>query len=373
MPLQPGTMLENRYRVEALLGQGGMGAVYKAWDQRLRMAVALKENSLATIEARAQFEREALVLARLHHSNLPAVTDHFITADGAQYLVMTFIEGVNLAELLAARGRQAPADVTSWLGQVCDALTYLHSQTPPIIHRDIKPQNIKITPEGRAFLVDFGLSKVGSAYQSTASGALGVTAGYAPLEQYGSGHTDQRTDVYALTATLYAMLTGEAPPESVKRAVGTEALTPPRALNPTLSPALDRALLHGLETQPTNRPQSVAALRQELEAGLAAAKPATPAPPAPATQVIARPSPPPRPAPARRERSVPVWALIGMGALAVTLLLLGIGAVGERGKPTGATVVAAKPTATPEDTATPTPLPAAGATRVRESDGAVMV
>ncbi len=271
MPLQPGMTLENRYRVEALLGQGGMGAVYRAFDQRLRTAVALKENSMATPEAREQFEREAMVLARLHHSNLPTVIDHFITTDGAQYLVMTFIEGVNLAELLAARGRQAPTEVLSWLGQVCDALTYLHSQNPPIIHRDIKPQNIKITPEGRAFLVDFGLSKVGASYQSTASGALGVTAGYAPLEQYGSGHTDQRTDVYALTATLYAMLTGEPPPESVKRAVGTAMLTPPRALNPTLSPALDRALLHGLETQPTNRPQSVAALRQELETGLSAA------------------------------------------------------------------------------------------------------
>ncbi|MFZ2615362.1 MAG: serine/threonine-protein kinase, partial [Anaerolineae bacterium] len=281
MPLQPGMILENRYRVEALLGQGGMGAVYKAFDQRLRMAVALKENSLVTPDARVQFEREALTLARLHHSNLPTVTDHFITADGAQYLVMTFIEGINLAELLAARGRQAPAEVLSWLGQVCDALTYLHSQNPPIIHRDIKPQNIKITPQGHAFLVDFGLSKVGSTYQSTASGALGVTAGYAPLEQYGSAHTDQRTDVYALTATLYAMLTGEPPPESVKRAVGTATLTPPRALNPTLSPALDRALLHGLETQPTNRPQSVAALRQELEAGLGAAKAARPTPPAP--------------------------------------------------------------------------------------------
>ena len=299
MPLQPGMILENRYRVEALLGQGGMGAVYKAFDQRLRMAVALKENSLVTPDARVQFEREALTLARLHHSNLPTVTDHFITSDGAQYLVMTFIEGINLAELLAARGRQAPAEVLSWLGQVCDALTYLHSQNPPIIHRDIKPQNIKITPEGHAFLVDFGLSKVGSTYQSTASGALGVTAGYAPLEQYGSAHTDQRTDVYALTATLYAMLTGEPPPESVKRAVGTATLTPPRALNPTLSPALDRALLHGLETQPTNRPATVAALRQELEAGLAAAKAARPAPPAPVappTQVIGRPSPPPRPA-----------------------------------------------------------------------------
>jgi formylglycine-generating enzyme required for sulfatase activity len=388
--------LENRYRVESLLGQGGMGAVYRAWDDRLEQWVALKENSLVAPEARDQFKREARVLAHLHHSNLPKVIDHFITADGAQYLVMTFIEGINLAELLAARGRQSPADVTSWLGQVCDALTYLHSQTPPIIHRDIKPQNIKITPEGHAFLVDFGLSKVGSTYQSTASGALGVTAGYAPLEQYGSAHTDQRTDVYALTATLYAMLTGEAPPESVKRAVRTVSLTPPRALNPTLSPALDRALLHGLEMQPTDRPASIAALRQELEAGLGAAKSGRSAvtPPTPA---IPRPSSAPRPAPspARQGRSLPGWTLIGLGAAVVVLLILGVAAVDWGGPTITPTVVAGKPTTTPTiratvnpkptvtvtptalpkdpDTPTPTELPAAGATRVRETDGAVMV
>jgi formylglycine-generating enzyme required for sulfatase activity/serine/threonine protein kinase len=395
MPLQPGTILENRYRVEALLGQGGMGAVYKAFDQRLRMAVALKENSLATLDARAQFEREALTLARLHHSNLPAVTDHFITADGAQYLVMTFIEGANLAELLAARGRQAPADVTSWLGQVCDALTYLHSQNPPIIHRDIKPQNIKITPEGHAFLVDFGLSKVGSTYQSTASGALGVTAGYAPLEQYGSAHTDQRTDVYALTATLYAMLTGEAPPESIKRAVRTVSLTPPRALNHALSPALDRALLHGLEMQPTDRPATVAALRQELEAGLGAAKPASQPPVVPPTQAIPRPSPAPRPAssPARQGRGLPGWTLIGLGAAVVVLLILGVAAVDRGGPTVTPTVVAGKPTKTPttggtvnpkatvipltatplppKDTDTPTRTPTVPPTSTGTPDGAM--
>ena len=107
-PLPPGTMLENRYRLESLLGKGGMGAVYRAWDTRLEQWVALKENTLATADARIQFEREAKVLARLHHTHLPKVSDHFITADGAQYLVMTFIAGANLAELLASRGRQAP-------------------------------------------------------------------------------------------------------------------------------------------------------------------------------------------------------------------------------------------------------------------------
>lgn len=391
--------LENRYRVENLLGQGGMGAVYRAWDERLRMVVALKENALVTPDARAQFEREALVLARLHHSNLPKVTDHFVTADGLQYLVMTFIEGLNLAELLAAHGRQSPAQVTAWLGQVCDALTYLHSQNPPIIHRDIKPQNIKITPDGHVFLVDFGLSKVGSTYQSTASGALGVTPGFSPLEQYGSAHTDPRSDVYALTATLYAMLTGETPPESVNRAVGTAALILPHTINPDLGPALERALLHGLEMQPTNRPATVAVLRQELEVGLGSPIPSPPVPrPWPASDMrqVSRPSP--MPALVQRENRLSGWVLVGVGALVVVLLAVGIAALRSGRQPTtgpgavGDTITAISsatrapatdiPIATaaapipPTDTptvSTATRVPSVEETRVRNSDGAVMV
>lgn len=254
MPLTPGSLLENRYRVDALLVQGGMGVVYRAWDARLKQWVALKENALAAPEARAQFEREAKILARLHHSNLPKASNHFVTHDGRQYLVMSCVDGMNMAELLATRGRQPPADVMAWLGQVCDALTYLHSQNPPIIHRDVKPQNIKITPDGQIFLVDFGLSKVGATYQSTASGAHGVTPGFSPWEQYDQGNTDQRSDVCALSATLYAMLTGQTPPDSVQRGLAGTALRSPRELNPALSPALEQAVLHGLETQPSTPP-----------------------------------------------------------------------------------------------------------------------
>lgn len=407
MPLQAGVVLEGRYRVEGLLGHGGMGAVYRAWDERLRMAVALKENALAGPDARAQFEREALVLARLHHSNLPKVIDHFVTAEGSQYLVMTFVEGLDLAQLLATRGRQSPAEVSGWLDQVCDALTYLHSQNPPIIHRDIKPQNIKITPDGHVFLVDFGLSKVGSTYQSTASGALGVTPGFSPLEQYGSAHTDPRSDVYSLAATLYAMLTGETPPESVSRAVGTVALKPPRTFDPNFSPALERALLHGLEMQPTGRPATVAALRQEIEAGLGPPGVVTPFPgpqPAAATQAVPQPVPRPVPASPPRQRGLSGWVLVGVGALAVVVLVMGLAALGGGGSSTegtgtaGATDVPATrtrvvatgtpipPTNTPvvatstSGPATNTPtavlitsIPAAVETRVRERDGAVMV
>ena len=379
-PLAPGTILENRYRLESLLGKGGMGAVYRAWDTRLEQWVALKENTLTTPESRSQFEREAKVLARLHHTHLPKVSDHFITAEGAQYLVMTFIPGANLAELLAARGRQAPAAVDAWFGQVCDALSYLHSQQPPVLHRDIKPQNIKVTPEGQAFLVDFGLSKVGGGGQSTIAGAQGVTPGFSPWEQYGgAAHTDYRSDIYALAATLYAMLTGETPPDSVRRMAG-EALKPPRVLNAGLSTALEKALLHGLETLPQNRPASVEEFRQEVQAALGqgpavtpspvtlAAAPSQPAAPDTPPTVAAPPEPPPRPsapaAPLPRKRTpVPGWTLMAIGAAAIVLLAVGLISLGNRKQnPLAAPTVTPAPIATATLRAAPasdTPAPAA--------------
>jgi serine/threonine-protein kinase len=369
-------MLENRYRLESLLGKGGMGAVYRAWDTRLEQWVALKENTLATPEARIQFEREAKVLARLHHTNLPKVSDHFITADGAQYLVMTFIEGANLAELLAARGRQAPIQVSAWFTQVCDALSYLHTQNPPVLHRDIKPQNIKVTPEGQAFLVDFGLSKVGGGGQSTIAGAQGVTPGFSPWEQYGGqAHTDYRSDIYALAATLYAMLTGETPPDSVRRMAG-EVLKPPRVLNAGLNAALEKALLHGLETLPQNRPASVDEFRQDVEAalrqGAAAPSPVTVAAPptqaplqeTPPTEVSApgpvaqasRSSPVAAPVATRRGSPAPAWALIAIGAVAIVLLVVGVVSLGGRAGQNQVGVTTDTPLAFATSTLRPAPL-----------------
>lgn len=331
MSLRLGSTLENRYRLDRLLGQGGMGAVYRAWDQRLEQWVALKENMMTSAEAQAQFEREAKVLARLRHPNLPRVIDHFVTKDGVQYLVMDYVDGPNLAELLKAQGRLAPEDIRQWLGQVCDALAYLHGQNPPVIHRDIKPQNTKITSDGRVILVDFGLSKVGAGQERTATGALGVTPGFSPPEQYGAGHTDQRSDIYALAATLYALLTGETPPDSVQRAIQNAVLTPPRRLNPALNPALESALLHGLATQPARRPASVRDFQGEVQQALRSAA-GNLAPPTRAADVASTGSPPgarpvstPRPmppAPAERRRRLPAWAWFSLGVILVLLLLL---------------------------------------------------
>jgi serine/threonine protein kinase len=151
MPLQVGETIHGRYRIMAPISQGGFGAVYRAWDENLDQTVALKENLHVSPEAQRQFRREATLLANLRHPNLPRVIDHFILPDRGQYLIMDFIEGRSLAELLWANGRPfTEAEVLPWIRQVCSALAYLHGRHPPIIHRDVKPQNIIITPESQA-------------------------------------------------------------------------------------------------------------------------------------------------------------------------------------------------------------------------------
>jgi len=254
MSLATGTILQNRYRIVKLIGQGGFGAVYRGWDLSLEQLVAVKENLGKTAEARRQFEHEAKLLARLRHPNLPRVGDHFVLPGQGQYLVMDFVEGQSLAALLAARGGPlAEAEALPWMRQVCDALTYLHGRTPPIIHRDIKPENIIITAEGRAMLVDFGISKVYDPSKGTTIGAKAVTPGYSPPEQYGRGRTDGRSDVYSLGATLYTLLTGHVPPEAPDLSSGADVLTPPRAVNPAVSEATSAAIVAAMALSMSQR------------------------------------------------------------------------------------------------------------------------
>ena len=200
MPLQTGQVLEQRYRIEALLGQGGMGAVYRAIDLKFNTPVALKENLTVTPDSQRQFTREAGLLHQLRHPNLPRVTDHFTIAGQGQYLVMDYVEGEDLKGLLRRQGPLPEPRALNWICQVLDALEYLHSRQ--VIHRDVKPANVKITPQGQVFLVDFGLAKVYDPGQETTIGARGATPGYAPPEQYGQGRTDARSDVYSAGATL---------------------------------------------------------------------------------------------------------------------------------------------------------------------------
>jgi serine/threonine protein kinase len=265
MPINPGQVIRDRYRVVKLLAQGGMGAVYRAWDINLQKAVALKENLESAQASAKQFELEANLLANLSHPNLPRVTDYFFLPGQGQYLVMDFIEGEDLESKLDQQGRLSQPQALDWIIQVCSALEYLHGQQPPVIHRDIKPANIKVRPDGVAVLVDFGIAKRYSPGLGTTVGAKAVTPGYSPPEQY-VGMTDVRTDVYALGATLYALLTGEAPPESAALAVNSLSLTPPRRLNPAISPGVEAAVLNAMQIHAERRFQSVRDLRLALTA-----------------------------------------------------------------------------------------------------------
>src|SRR5512136_664295 len=167
MPLIIGQVLNNRYRIVKLLGQGGFGAVYRAWDVNLNRPCAVKENLEISPEAQRQFTREATVLANLSHPNLPRVTDHFSLPGQGQYLVMDFVDGEDLASMLQRQGSIPVDQALGWATQVADALAYLHQRQPPVVHRDIKPANIRLTPDGRAMLVDFGLVKIYNAQMRT--------------------------------------------------------------------------------------------------------------------------------------------------------------------------------------------------------------
>ncbi|RPJ51786.1 MAG: serine/threonine protein kinase, partial [Chloroflexi bacterium] len=170
MALEKGILLRNRYRIEDTIAAGGMGAVYKALDETLRIQVAVKENFFSTEEYSRQFRREATILASLRHPNLPRVTDHFVIQGQGQYLVMDFIAGTDLREIIARDGALSEAEIIRIGAAICEALAYLHGRSLAIVHRDIKPGNLKITPTGAVVLVDFGLAKIAQG-ETTTTGA----------------------------------------------------------------------------------------------------------------------------------------------------------------------------------------------------------
>lgn len=262
MKLDIGDILENRYRIDLFLKEGGMGAVYKAWDLTLKINVAIKENFLsAPRESQYQFQTEAHILAQLKHAYLPKVTDHFVISGQGQYLVMEYIEGQSLYEIITTKGPQTLSEMRTWFDQVCQALSYLHHQDIPIIHRDIKPQNIVITSQGDAILVDFGIAKI-DPNSSTHMGAKGITPGYSPIEQYTPEKTDAYSDVYALGATVYTVLSGEVPPSATERYSSQMSLKSLRASNPNISASIEKVIFKALEKDKRDRYQSVDAFHQ---------------------------------------------------------------------------------------------------------------
>ncbi len=268
MTLERGTLLHKRYRIVEILGQGGMGSVYRAVDENLGVDVALKENLFTTDEYSRQFRLEAVILANLRHPNLPRVSDHFVVGEQGQYLVMDYIEGEDLRQRMERIGSISEDEAISIGAAMCDALAYLHSRRPPILHRDLKPGNVKITPDGHIFLVDFGLAKVVQGAQATTTGARAMTPGYSPPEQYGTARTDPRTDVYSLGATLYAALSGIIPEDGLARAMDNAQLTPLRKRSPKISKRLAAAIEKAMSIDPAERFQSA----EEFQRALLASK-----------------------------------------------------------------------------------------------------
>ncbi len=264
MSLGQGNLLNNRYRIVDILGRGGMGAVYRAVDESLGVDVAVKENLFTTDDYARQFRMEAQILAGMRHPNLPRVTDHFVLDGQGQYLVMDYIEGDDLRQRIEKQGTLNEVEAIRIGAAVCDALTYLHTRKPPILHRDIKLGNVKLTPDGNVILVDFGLAKMAWEHEETMTGARAMTPGYSPPEQYGSARTDARSDIYSLGATLYAAITGVVPEDSLMRAVDGVVLTPLRKHKPVITPRLAGVIEKAMEPSPTNRYQSADEFKSAL-------------------------------------------------------------------------------------------------------------
>lgn len=241
-----------------------MAAVYKAIDENLGVEVAVKENLFTTEEYARQFRLEATILASLRQPNLPRVSDHFVIEPQGQYLVMDFIEGEDLRQRLDRLGPLPEQEVIIIGVAICDAIAYMHSRQPMILHRDIKPGNVRITPAGHIYLVDFGLAKVVEGREATHTGARAMTPGYSPPEQYGTARTDGRSDIYSLGATLYCALTDSLPEDGLERAMNHVELTPIRKRNSKVSENVAQIIEKCLSVRPEDRYQTAEDLRYAL-------------------------------------------------------------------------------------------------------------
>ncbi|MGC9348591.1 MAG: protein kinase domain-containing protein [Anaerolineae bacterium] len=362
--LNTGDMLQDRYRIVTPLGEGGMGAVYRAWDTRLSIPVALKEmfaqpdlDSTTLFDLRSQFQQEAVVLARLSHPHLVGVTDFFQEGRNV-YLVMKFVEGDSLADYIRQHGAVSEEQAVLWMGQLLDALGYCHSQG--VIHRDIKPQNIIIRPDGSAVLVDFGLVKLWDPHDPrtrTAVRGMG-TPQYAPPEQYdlASGHTEPRSDLYSLGATMYHALTGQAPASATMRIAAPEEFVPLRSLASRVSSRTSAVIERAMELARSRRWETASEMANAL--GVEIRNWASPPPAVEQAGPVAGHGGTVRMSETERRqvrRRVPIWLLgvLGLfllgggGAAAIAFELVDLPGFDR------SAILSRDPTSTPEPTATP--------------------
>lgn len=271
--LEAGKLLQKRYRIEKQIGQGGMGAVYVAKDERFKSTVAIKEMLFSEETYKKAFEREARLLNSLRHPALPNVSDYFSEGDG-QFLVMEYIPGEDLYEKLEKTGKPFPLEkVLIWAGQLLDALDYLHNQTIPVIHRDIKPQNLKLTSNNQIILLDFGLAKgnpTDVSHHTASKSIFGYSPGYASLEQIQGTGTDPRSDLYSLAATLYHLLTGTPPTDALTRAMNVlserdDPLKAAHLVSDEIPPGVSEVLRRAMSLNANQRPASVKEMRELLD------------------------------------------------------------------------------------------------------------
>lgn len=270
--IETGKTLQNRYRIDKQIGQGGMGAVYVATDERFNSMVAIKETLCMDDNFRKAIEREARLLNSLKHIALPRVSDHFEEND-SQFLVMEFIPGEDLFCILETQGKPFEIDqVLKWADQLLDALDFLHNQEMPVVHRDIKPQNLKVTPHGQVVLLDFGLAKgnpTDAGHHTAAKSIFGYSRNYASLEQIQGTGTDPRSDIYSLAATLYHLLTGSVPEDALTRAMAVlsqkpDPLIAANALRSEIPAGVAGLLRKALDLNASERPHTAREMRQML-------------------------------------------------------------------------------------------------------------
>jgi serine/threonine protein kinase len=365
-----GRVLADRYAVGELLGRGGMAEVYLATDRVLDRPVAFKvlggwlANDGTFV---ARFRREALAAARISHPNLVAVFDAG-SEDGVHYIVMEHVPGETLADVLRKEGRLHPNRASSIAASVADALGVAHAAR--IVHRDVKPANVMLTPGGRTKLMDLGIARDIDGESITHASSILGTAGYLSPEQARGDPVDHRSDIYSLGCVLYEMLTGRQPfeaqdPLAMAYKHVHETPVPPTSLEPSIPPALEAVTLRAMEKEPAARYQNVEEMASALDDRTAPVPPlttTTPMPPVPATAPLpmAHPDTLARRADRVRRRRPLVPLLLGLAALALlgglAYALFGNDPPAGRAGPSDSPSPSVSPSRSPSPSPTPAPV-----------------
>lgn len=311
MPLLPGEILNSRYRIVSLLGSGQYGATYRVFDIETQQEVSVKEYLDPSVETQKRFREEARRLSGLDHPQLPKVVDHFALENTGQYLVSHYVGGVDLQQLLDQYGSLPSDIIIGYLQEVCRPLAYLHDRK--MMHLDIKPANIRVTPAGDVFLVDSGLMGLGIRPHE---------GGFGSPEQQEQGEVTPASDIYSLGATLYVLLCAETPPNALSRESGLAEMPAAREVNPDVEPYLSLVASHAMSLRPDSRYESANDFSQALNRPTGFREPQVNEPRR--TQESITVAPPPR-LPHSRRRQMERRTILGLLGLLLAIIIVGVG------------------------------------------------